>query len=145
MNYACTRGRVPAAILFYGIVKYGLATMSPSDQLRLGSLAYWALLALSTMPDHTSHAYALLQEFSKQFGRQPSSAALYQALRQLVRRELIEDAGLHPSSKGPELRLFTLTAAGRQVALDEAASLERISSAVQSSLNPSADKEESLR
>ena len=106
-------------------------------------MAYWALLALSTMPGHTSHAYALLREFSTQFGRQPSSAALYQALQQLVRRELIEDAGLRPSTKGPELRLFTLTTAGRQLALDEAASLERISSVVQSSLRQPAEKQES--
>lgn len=119
--------------------------MSTPDRLRLGSLAYWALLTLSTMPGRTSHAYALLQEFSKQFGRQPSSAALYQALRQLVRRELIQDAGLRPSSKGPELRLFTLTVVGRQLALDEAASLERIASAVQTSLKPSGKKLESPR
>lgn len=117
--------------------------MSSHDDLRLGSLAYWALLALSAMPSHTSHAYALLQEFSRQFGRKPSSAALYQALQQLVRRELIEDAGLRPSAKGPELRLFTLTVAGRQLALDEAASLERIASAVQTSLKPSGEKLES--
>lgn len=119
--------------------------MSPPEHLRLGSLGYWALLTLSTVPDHTSHAYALLQEFSKQFGRKPSSAALYQALQQLVHRELIEDAGLRPSTKGPELRLFRLTAAGRQLALDEAASLERIASAVQTSLKPSGEKLESPR
>ena len=83
---------------------------SYATDLRLGSLAYWALLALSTMPDHTSHAYALLQEFAKQFGRKPSSAALYQALQQLVRRELIR------GRRGASLRqgdrssaLFTLT------------------------------------
>ena len=119
--------------------------MSSSDRLRLGSLAYWALLALSTMPDHTSHAYALLQEFAKQFGRKPSSAALYQALQQLVRRELIRDAGVRPSTRGPELRLFTLTAVGRQLALDEAASLERIASSVQTSLKDSAERQESAR
>ena len=119
--------------------------MSSSDSLRLGSLAYWALLALSTMPGHTSHAYALLQEFSKQFGRRPSSAALYEALQQLVRREFIEDAGLRPSTRGPELRLFTLTAAGRQLALDEAESLQRISVAVRASLQPSAANQESSR
>ncbi len=119
--------------------------MSTPDQLRLGSLAYWALLALSTMPDHTSHAYALLQEFSRQFGRKPSSAALYQALQQLVRRELIQDAGLRPSAKGPELRLFTLTVAGRQLALDEAASLERVANAVQTSLQERPEKQESQR
>ena len=119
--------------------------MSPPEHLRLGSLAYWALLALSAMPDHTSHAYALLQEFSTQFGRKPSSAALYQALQQLVRREFIEDAGLHPSSKGPKLRLFKLTATGRQLALDEAASLERIASAVQTSLKESAERQETPR
>ncbi len=97
------------------------------------------------MPGHTSHAYALLQEFSKQFGRKPSSAALYQALQQLVRRELVKDAGVRRSTKGPELRLFTLTAAGRQLALDEAASLQRISGAVQASLRSETEKQESRR
>lgn len=137
--------RLIAAMLLYGILESNLPRMSPPDHLRLGSLAYWALLALSAMPGHTSHAYALLQEFSKQFGRKPSSAALYQALQQLVRRELIEDAGLRPSAKGPELRLFTLSVAGRQLALDEAASLERIASAVQKSLQESPQRQERQR
>ena len=119
--------------------------MSPPDNLRLGSLAYWALLTLSTMPGHTSHAYALLQEFSKQFGRKPSSAALYQALQQLVRRELVEDAGVRRSTRGPELRLFTLTVAGRQLALDEAATLQRVSGEVQASLRSETTKQASRR
>ena len=131
-------------MLLYGMLESNPPRMSPPDHLRLGSLAYWALLALSAMPGHTSHAYALLQEFSKQFGRKPSSAALYQALQQLVRRELIEDAGLRPSAK-PELRLFTLSVAGRQLALDEAASLERIASAVQKSLQESPQRQERQR
>ena len=53
-------------------------------------------------------------------------ANLYRALRRLQREGLIEDSTGPDSNDGPERRYFRLTPAGRRVASEEAARLNRL-------------------
>ena len=93
--------------------------MTPSD------LEFHVLLALGQGP---SHGYAIGKDVAEQSGGRldPTTGALYQALRRLADEDLIAPA-TPPGDADPRRKYFTLTRLGRQVAARET---ERLSALV---------------
>ena len=93
--------------------------MTPSD------LEFHLLLALGHGP---SHGYAIGKDIAEQSGGRldPTTGALYQALRRLTEERLIAPATA-PGDADPRRKYFTLTRLGRQVAQQET---ERLSALV---------------
>lgn len=91
--------------------------MGPRDFLILLALAGGAL-----------HGYGLVKAIETESeGRlRMDPANLYRALRRLQRDGLIEESTGPDSNDGPERRYFRLTPAGRRVASEEAARLNRL-------------------
>jgi DNA-binding PadR family transcriptional regulator len=90
----------------------------------LSDLAFHVLLALR---DGAGHGYEIgrkVEELSE--GRlDPTTGALYQALRRLVEDELIAHAEA-PEGVDPRRKYVTLTKAGRRAVAEEAERLERL-------------------
>ena len=93
--------------------------MTPSD------LEFHVLLALGP---GSSHGYAIGQDIAEQSGGRldPTTGALYQALRRLTETGLIAPAGA-PGDADPRRKYFALTRLGRQVAAKET---ERLSALI---------------
>lgn len=87
----------------------------------LSDLAFHVLLALGSGP---AHGYAIGRDVQEQSGGRldPTTGALYQALRRLADEGLIASAKA-PSDADPRRKYFALTAAGRRAATAEAARL----------------------
>jgi DNA-binding PadR family transcriptional regulator len=90
----------------------------------LSDLAFHVLLALGEGP---AHGYAIGKDIEERSGGRldPTTGALYQALRRLA------DDGLIESTTGPDQtdarrKYFALTALGRRAAAAEAARLESL-------------------
>ena len=92
--------------------------------MALSDLAFHVLLALGEGP---SHGYAIGKAVEEQSGGRldPTTGALYQALRRLEEDELIAEVG-GPKDTDSRRRYFTLTAAGRKAASAEAARLDAL-------------------
>ena len=88
----------------------------------LSDLAFHILLALGDGP---SHGYAIGKEIEARSGGRldPSTGALYQALRRLGADGLIAAAAT-PAGIDERRKYFALTAAGRRAAAAEAARLD---------------------
>lgn len=93
--------------------------MTPSD------LEFHVLLALGDGP---SHGYAIGKDIAEQSGGRldPTTGALYQALRRLTEERLIAPAAA-PGDADPRRKYFALTRLGRKTAAREA---ERLSTLV---------------
>lgn len=90
----------------------------------LSDLDFHVLLALGDGP---AHGYAIGKAVEEQSGGRldPTTGALYQALRRLAENKLIcEVAG--PKDVDARRRYFTLTAHGRKAAAAEAARLDAL-------------------
>jgi DNA-binding PadR family transcriptional regulator len=90
----------------------------------LSDLAFHVLLALGEGP---SHGYAIGKAVEEQSaGRlDPTTGAMYQALRRLAEEGLIAEAD-RPKDVDPRRRYFILTAQGRRAAAAEAARLDTL-------------------
>jgi PadR family transcriptional regulator, regulatory protein PadR len=88
----------------------------------LSDLAFHILLALGEGP---SHGYAIGKDVEERSdGRlDPTTGALYQALRRLAEDALIA-ASPPPQDADPRRKYFVLTSRGRRAAADEARRLE---------------------
>lgn len=94
--------------------------------LPLGNLPFHVLLALG---EGASHGYAIGKEIEARSGGalDPTTGALYQALRRLTEDGLVEGLAEAPEpSTDARRRYFRLTSLGRRVAAAEAARLERL-------------------
>lgn len=98
--------------------------MAPSKTSMLSDLAFHVLLSLGEGP---SHGYAIGKAVEEQSaGRlDPTTGALYQALRRLTEDGLIIEVN-GPKDVDARRRYFTLTAQGRKAAADEAARLDAL-------------------
>jgi DNA-binding PadR family transcriptional regulator len=96
---------------------------SPSDHLPLGDLAFLVLLALGDGP---AHGYAIGKEVeARSAGRlDPTTGALYQALKRLGDAGLVAPAGTPAGETDTRRKYFRLTPLGRRVAAAEAERLE---------------------
>lgn len=105
--------------------------------LPLGNLPFHVLLALG---EGASHGYAIGKEIEARSGGalDPTTGALYQALRRLTEDGLVEALAEAPeASTDARRRYFRLTPLGRRVAAAEAARLERlVAAARQKNLYP---------
>jgi DNA-binding PadR family transcriptional regulator len=105
--------------------------------LPLGNLPFHVLLALG---EGASHGYAIGKEIEARSGGalDPTTGALYQALRRLTEDGLVEALAEAPEpSTDARRRYFRLTSLGRRVAAAEAARLERlVAAARQKNLYP---------
>lgn len=92
--------------------------------IRLSDLAFHILLALGQGP---SHGYAIGKDVEEQSGGRldPTTGALYQALRRLTDEGLIEPAH-GPSDADERRRYFALTRLGRKAAVGEVRRLEAL-------------------
>jgi DNA-binding PadR family transcriptional regulator len=88
----------------------------------ISELAFHILLALGDGP---SHGYAIGKEVEERSGGRldPTTGALYQALRRLTHDGLIAPAATPPDTD-PRRKYFTLTNRGRRAAANEARRLE---------------------
>jgi DNA-binding PadR family transcriptional regulator len=88
----------------------------------LSDLAFHILIALGNGP---SHGYAIGKDVEEQSGGRldPSTGALYQALRRLTDGGLIAPAG-SPGDTDERRKYFALTAQGRRAAATEARRLD---------------------
>ncbi|MGH7574231.1 MAG: PadR family transcriptional regulator [Longimicrobiales bacterium] len=92
----------------------------------LGDLPFHILLALGDGP---GHGYAIGKEIeARSAGRlDPTTGALYQALKRLLAEGLVEPVAEPPEpSSDARRKYFALTAAGREAAAEEAARLESL-------------------
>jgi DNA-binding PadR family transcriptional regulator len=92
---------------------------------QLGDLPFHILLALGDGP---AHGYAIGKEIEARSGGRldPTTGALYQALKRLSEDGLIEPAAAPTESGDARRKYFALTAAGRQAAAAEALRLDRL-------------------
>jgi DNA-binding PadR family transcriptional regulator len=99
-----------------------------NDSLALAGLAFHVLVALGRGP---SHGYAIGKDVQEQSGGRldPTTGALYQALRRLAEADLIAPAE-GPADVDPRRKYFTLTARGRRAAAAEAHRLDVLLRAV---------------
>lgn len=90
----------------------------------LSDLAFHILLALG---NGASHGYAIGKEVEERSGGRldPTTGALYQALKRLRDEGLIRSAKAEPGADSRR-RYFELTAAGRRAAAAEAARLDAL-------------------
>jgi DNA-binding PadR family transcriptional regulator len=90
----------------------------------LSDLAFHILLALGDGP---SHGYAIGKDIQARSENRldPTTGALYQALRRLTEDKLIAAAS-SPEAADPRRKYFALTAAGRRAAAAEAARLDAL-------------------
>lgn len=104
--------------------------MPPDPQrfLPLGDLAFLVLLALGDGP---AHGYAIGKEVEARSGGRldPTTGALYQALRRLSESALVVPAAAPAGETDARRKYFRLTALGRRVAAAEAERLEGMVSA----------------
>ncbi len=94
-------------------------------QVPLSHLSFQVLLALGDAP---AHGYAIGKEVERRSegALQPTTGALYQALRRLEADGLVEPAPADGSSGDSRRRYFRLTERGRDVASLEAGRLHRL-------------------
>jgi DNA-binding PadR family transcriptional regulator len=99
---------------------------NPTDQLPLSPLSFHILLALG---EKSSHGYAIGKEVERRsHGRiNPTTGALYQALRRLSEDGLVErDDAASRAATDSRRQYFRLTPRGREVAALEAARLQEL-------------------
>jgi DNA-binding PadR family transcriptional regulator len=98
--------------------------MTSSKPAMLSDLAFHVLLALG---EGASHGYAIGRAVEQQSGGRldPTTGALYQALRRLTEDGLIAEVD-GPKDVDARRRYFTLTAQGRRAASTEAARLDAL-------------------
>jgi DNA-binding PadR family transcriptional regulator len=91
----------------------------------LGDLPFHILLALGDGP---AHGYAIGKEIeARSDGRlDPTTGALYQALKRLSEDGLVEPAAAPTETADARRKYFALTPAGRRAAAGEAARLEEL-------------------
>ena len=91
----------------------------------LGDLPFHILLALGDGP---AHGYAIGKEIEARSGGRldPTTGALYQALRRLSEDRLIEPAPAPQDGGDGRRKYFALTSAGREAAAAEALRLDRL-------------------
>ena len=91
----------------------------------LGDLPFHILLALGDGP---AHGYAIGKEVEARSGGRldPTTGALYQALKRLAEDGLVEPAASPSDASDARRKYFALTAAGRRAAAAEAARLEAL-------------------
>lgn len=99
-----------------------------SDFLPLGDLAFLVLLALGDGP---AHGYAIGKEVEARSGGRldPTTGALYQALKRLADGGLVTKAPAPAGETDARRKYFRLTPLGRRVAAAEAERLESMVSA----------------
>jgi DNA-binding PadR family transcriptional regulator len=92
--------------------------------MSLSDLAFHVLLALGDGP---AHGYAIGKEVEARSGGHldPTTGALYQALRRLSDEGLVEPAPA-PQGSDPRRKYFALTRQGRHAAAAEAARLDAL-------------------
>lgn len=98
----------------------------PTDKLPLSPLSFHILLALG---EESSHGYAIGKEVERRsHGRiNPTTGALYQALRRLSEDGLVErDDQASRASTDSRRQYFRLTDDGRDIAALEAGRLEEL-------------------
>jgi DNA-binding PadR family transcriptional regulator len=108
------------------------SSQRPMDLLPVGNLAFHILLALGDGP---SHGYAIGKDVEQRSRGKlnPTTGALYQALKRLREDGLIEPArGAEARSPDARRQYFRLTPLGRQVAQLEAARLDELVAAARS-------------
>ena len=100
-------------------------TRKPHEYLPLGDLAFLILLALGDGP---AHGYAIGKEIEERSGGRldPTTGALYQALKRLADGGLIAPAPAPAGETDARRKHFQLTALGRRVAAAEAARLSEL-------------------
>lgn len=93
-----------------------------NDSLALAGLAFHVLIALGHGP---SHGYAIGKDVQEQSGGRldPTTGALYQALRRLAEADLISAVD-GPADVDPRRKYFMLTIRGRRAAAAEARRLD---------------------
>jgi DNA-binding PadR family transcriptional regulator len=91
----------------------------------IGELAFHILLALGDGP---SHGYAIGKAIEQRTGGRlnPTTGALYQALKRLAEEELIEPAEPAEPVADARRKYFALTRGGRAAASEEAQRLEAL-------------------
>jgi DNA-binding PadR family transcriptional regulator len=96
----------------------------PKPLRALSDLAFHVLLALGEGP---AHGYAIGKDIEERSGGRldPTTGALYQALRRLADDGLIESTAA-PDQTDARRKYFALTAVGRRAAAGEAARLESL-------------------
>ena len=99
-------------------------TDEPDPAPALSDLAFHVLLALG---DGASHGYAIGKDIEEQSGGRldPTTGALYQALRRLTEDELIAPAP-GPGATDSRRNYFVLTRRGRRAAAAEAKRLDAL-------------------
>lgn len=98
---------------------------APADFLPLGDLAFLILLALGDGP---AHGYAIGKEIEERSGGRldPTTGALYQALKRLAEAGLIAPASAPAGETDARRKFFQLTSLGKRVAAAEAARLAEL-------------------
>ena len=96
-----------------------------SARAPLGDLPFHILLALGDGP---AHGYAIGKDVEERSqGRlDPTTGALYQALRRLSEAGLLEPVAQPPETSDARRKYFALTPAGRRAAEEEARRLEAL-------------------
>ena len=95
------------------------------DDTSLGDLPFHILLALGDGP---AHGYAIGKDVEERSGGRldPTTGALYQALRRLDDGGLVKQVPPPPESSDARRKYFELTPAGRRAAEAEARRLEAL-------------------
>lgn len=108
------------------------------SHLPLAPHVFEIMLALSQGP---RHGYGIIAEINERTGGEVAlgTSSLYAAIRRLLSRELVEDAGEGPyeHSGGPPRRYYRLSEIGAEVVRLEAARLRRTAEAAERLLDGS--------
>jgi DNA-binding PadR family transcriptional regulator len=119
------------AILIFGILILGIATMQeprPESLLPLPNAVFHILIGLA---DRDRHGYSIMQDVAaRTSGRvRLSAGTLYSAIRRMLEQGLVEELSESPdpSSTDERRRYYRLTRYGRRVA---AAEVERLNALV---------------
>ena len=99
--------------------------MKGSGRARLGDLEFHILLALGR---GEAHGYAIGKEMEERTGGRvdPTTGALYQALRRLAESGLIEAVRAPSGESDARRKYFRVTASGRRAASAEAERLDSL-------------------
>lgn len=115
---------MPASPIVITITRETTTTMStePHDGLPRRFLPAFLLLTLDRFG--TSYGYELCENVKEQ-GLAVDLAAVYRAMRTMQQHDLVTSTWA-PSESGPDRRLYSLTHAGHDAAVEAAAELEAI-------------------
>jgi DNA-binding PadR family transcriptional regulator len=99
--------------------------------MALTALSFEILIALADTP---RHGYGIIKEIEAREGEAaaPSTGALYLALQRMEREGLIGGAKAPPDETDARRRYYTLTEAGRRLAVEESRRLAELVAAARS-------------